>query len=105
MAFILGFPANETVIPIIVMAYMSGGTLTEFASLSQMHNLFISNGWTWVTAVNVIVFMLFHWPCSTTVLTIKKETGSIKWTLMSVILPAAIGIILCVLINTAAGIL
>ena len=104
MAFILGFPANETVIPIIVMAYMSGGTLTEFASLEQMRCLFEANGWTWVTAVNVIIFMLFHWPCSTTVLTIKKETGSIKWTLLSVLLPAVIGILLCILINTAANI-
>ncbi len=99
IAFILGFPANETVIPIIIMAYMSKGTLTELSSISQMRELFIANGWTVVTAVNVIVFTLFHWPCSTTVLTIKKETGSFKWTLISILLPTVLGMAICIITN------
>ncbi len=105
IAFILGFPANETVIPIIIMAYMSKGTLTELSSVTQMKELFVANGWTAVTALNVIIFTLFHWPCSTTVLTIKKETGSLKWTALSVILPTAVGIILCALTNFISGVL
>ena len=99
IAFILGFPANETVIPIIIMAYLSKGTLTEFSSLSQMKELFISNGWNSITALNVIIFTLFHWPCSTTVLTIKKETGSLKWTIISILLPTIIGFTLCFITN------
>lgn len=99
IAFILGFPANEIVIPIIIMAYLSKGSLTELSSLEQMRELFISNGWNTVTAINVIIFMLFHWPCSTTVLTIKKETGSFKWALLSVLLPTVLGIMLCILIK------
>lgn len=101
MAFILGFPANEIVIPIIIMAYLSSGRLTEFDSLLEMKALFVANGWTWVTAVSVLIFMLFHWPCSTTLLTVKKETGSLKWTILAALLPTAIGILLCLLFNTA----
>jgi len=99
IAFMLGFPANETVIPIIIMAYMSKGTLGELSTNAQMHELFLANGWNLLTAVNVIIFTLFHWPCSTTVLTIKKETGSIKWTALSIALPTAIGMTLCLLTN------
>ena len=99
IAFILGFPANEIVIPIIIMTYLSNGSLLELSSLSQMKDLFVANGWNTVTAINVIIFMLFHWPCSTTMLTVKKETGSFKWTLVSFLLPTVIGFILCVAIN------
>jgi len=103
IAFILGFPANETVIPIIIMAYMSKGTLLELSSISQMKELFVANGWTSLTALNVIIFTLFHWPCSTTVLTIKKETGSLKWTALSILLPTALGMVLCALTNLIFG--
>ncbi len=96
IAFILGFPANEIVVPIILMAYLSGGSLVELSSVSAMKEVLIANGWTVLTAVNTIIFFLFHWPCSTTVLTIKKETGSTKWTLFSALFPTAIGIILCI---------
>lgn len=99
IAFILGFPANEIVIPIIIMAYLSTGTLTELSSVEAMRELFIANGWTAVTAVNVIIFTLFHWPCSTTLLTVKKETGSLKWTLLALIVPTAIGMIFCMAVN------
>ncbi len=99
IAFILGFPANEIVLPIIIMAYTAQGTLVEMESVMQMKELFVANGWTWMTAVSVMLFSLMHWPCSTTVLTIKKETGSIKWTLLSAALPTVIGIVCCMLFN------
>lgn len=105
MAFILGFPANEIVIPIIIMCYMQTGVLTELSSVSALYDLFIANGWTFTTAICVILFSLFHWPCSTTLLTIKKETGSIKWTLLSLILPTVIGIITCMLFNCVSNII
>ena len=80
IAFILGFPANEIVIPIIIMAYMAQGSLLELDNLAEMKQLFVTNGWTWITAISVMLFSLIHWPCSTTVITIKKETNSWKWT-------------------------
>lgn len=99
IAFILGFPANEIVVPIIIMGYLSGGSLTEMPALADMKNIFIANGWTVNTALCTIVFSLFHWPCSTTVLTIKKETGSVKWTAVSVLLPTIMGILVCMVIT------
>ncbi len=102
MAFILGFPANEIVIPIIIMAYMAQGTILEMDSLLQMKELFVQHGWTWVTAVSTMLFSLVHWPCSTTVLTIRKETGSWKWTALSVGIPTALGILCCILFTSVA---
>ena len=95
MAFILGFPANEIVIPIIIMAYTAQGCISELATLEEMKELFISNGWNALTAVNMMLFSLFHFPCSTTLLTVKKETGKFKWTLLAALIPTFIGIILC----------
>lgn len=97
MGFILGFPANETVIPIIIMAYMSTGKITELSELSALKALFLQNGWTTLTALNTMLFSLFHWPCSTTFMTIKKECGSLKYTILAFILPTATGLILCFL--------
>lgn len=97
MAFILGFPANEIVIPIVIMAYMASGTLIDMSDLTAMKQLFLDNGWTPFTAISVMLFSLFHWPCSTTLITIKKETGSIKWTALAAVLPTAIGIAACIL--------
>ncbi len=102
IAFILGFPANEIVIPIIIMAYMSAGTITDGMALSDMFSLLSANGWNWVTAVNVIVFSVMHWPCSTTLLTIKKETGSVKWTALAALIPTAAGFTVCVAVNFIA---
>lgn len=101
IAFILGFPANEIVIPIIIMAYMSQGSLVDLGNLVQMKALFTANGWTWVTAISVMLFSLMHWPCSTTLITVKKETGSLKWTALAAALPTAAGIIVCFLFNAA----
>ena len=103
LAFILGFPANEIVIPIIIMAYTAQGSILELDSLAQMKQLFVQNGWTWVTAVSVMLFSLNHWPCSTTLLTIKKETGSLKWTALAAAVPTAVGITVCILFNAVAG--
>ena len=97
MAFILGFPANETVIPIMLMAYLSGGALTEITDLEQLKMILSQNGWTNLTAINVMLFSLMHWPCSTTLMTIKKETGSLKWTFASALIPTVIGVLMCVL--------
>ena len=105
MAFILGLPANEIVIPIIIMAYTSQGTLIEPGNLSDLHTLLISQGWTWVTALCTMVFFLFHWPCSTTLMTIKKETGGLKWTCLAVLLPTACGVILCMAITAFSRLL
>ncbi|MBP3600589.1 MAG: ferrous iron transport protein B [Clostridia bacterium] len=97
IAFILGFPANEIVVPIILMAYLQNGSLTELSSLSAMKEVLVANGWNTLTAVNTVIFFLFHWPCSTTVLTVKKETGSTKWALFSAAFPTAIGVMLCLI--------
>ena len=99
MAFILGLPANEIVIPITVMTYLSANSLVELSNLQALKALLISNGWTVTTAICVIVFSLFHWPCSTTLITIKKETGSIKWTLLAAVLPTLLGITVCMILN------
>ena len=105
LAFILGFPANEIVVPIILMAYLSHGSLLELGSLNEMKALFLQNGWTWVTAVNVMLFSLIHWPCSTTLLTIHKETGSWKWTALSFALPTMLGVCACTLFTALARLL
>lgn len=105
IAFILGFPANEIVIPIIIMAYMSQGSIIEMESLSQMKQLFVNNGWTWVTAVCTMLFSLMHWPCSTTLITMRKETGSIRWTLLAAAIPTIAGIGMCIFVNIMAGII
>ena len=98
MAFLLGFPANEIVLPIILMAYLETGTLVSMEDSASLYNLLTAHGWTVKTAVCMAVFSLFHWPCATTCLTIKKETGSLKWTAVSILLPAAAGCILCMMI-------
>lgn len=100
LAFILGFPANEIVIPILIMSYMATGNLVELDSLSQLKELLLSHGWTWLTAACMMIFSLMHWPCSTSCLTIKKETGSWKWTALSIIIPTTAGIIICFILTT-----
>lgn len=105
MAFILGFPANEIVMPIIIMSYLCTGTLTNFESLEELHLLLVNNGWTWLTAVCTMLFSLMHFPCGTTCLTIKKETGSLKWTAVSFLLPTIIGILTCFLVANFARIM
>lgn len=100
LAFILGLPANEIVVPILLMAYLSTGSMIEFESIDSLRQILVSNGWTTLTALNVLIFTLLHWPCATTLLTIKKETGSVKWTILAAILPTVIGIGLCFITTT-----
>ncbi|MGO5051489.1 ferrous iron transport protein B [Lachnospiraceae bacterium LCP25S3_G4] len=97
MAFILGFPANEIVVPIMIMVYLSQGSIVELNNLESLKNLLVENGWTYITAISTMLFSLMHWPCSTTLLTMKKETGSWKWTILAFIIPTAIGICICFL--------
>ncbi len=105
LAFILGFPANEIVLPIAIMAYTGTSTLAELSSYAEMKALFAANGWTCVTAVCVLLFTLFHFPCSTTLLTVKKETGSMKYTLLAAVIPTVCGMALCIAVNLAAHLL
>ena len=99
MAFLLGFPANEIVIPIMLMAYTAQGMLIDYQGLGELRAILVQNGWTAKTALCFLIFALMHWPCSTTLVTIKKETGSLKWTLVSLLTPALMGGALCMLVN------
>lgn len=103
LAFILGFPANEIVVPIIIMSYMSSSYMLEMDNLVALKDLLVNNGWTWVTAVCTMLFSLIHFPCATTLWTIKKETGSVKWTALSFIIPTLIGMIVCFVVSHLAG--
>lgn len=101
LAFILGLPANEIVLPIIIMSYMASGSLIELSELEHLRQLLASNGWTWLTGVCVMLFSLMHFPCATTLWTIRKETQSTKWTLVSFAVPTIAGIIVCfITVNT-----
>lgn len=102
MAFILGLPANEIVVPILLMSYLATGQLTEFESLFELKKVLLANGWTWLTAFNTMLFALLHWPCATTLLSMYKETGSKKWTFMGFIIPTAIAFTVCFVIAQAA---
>ena len=100
LAFILGFPANEIVIPILIMSHMTTGKMVEFDELSALGNLLRDNGWTYLTALNMMLFSLLHWPCATTLITIKKETNSVKWTALGFLIPTAIAFVVCFLTTT-----
>lgn len=102
MAFILGLPANEIVIPILIMSYMAKGSMLELNSLTEMRRLFVDNGWTWLTAVSMMLFSLNHWPCGTTLWTIRKETQSLKWTGVSFIIPTITGFVICFIVTQTA---
>lgn len=105
LAFILGFPANEIVVPIIIMSYMSAGSLSNFDGLQELHALFVNHGWTRLTAICVILFILMHWPCGTTCQSIKKETQSVKWTIVSFAVPTVMGILVCMLVANLSRLL
>lgn len=99
LAFILGLPANEIVIPVLIMTYTAQSSLTDFESLSSLHTLLIQQGWTLSTAVSMIILCVLHWPCATTLLTIKKETRSFKWTALAFLLPTFMGFLLCFIVT------
>lgn len=94
-AFLLGLPANEIVLPIILMSYAKTGTLLHLENLADISQILLNNGWTLLTAINIMILSLLHFPCGTTLMTIKKETGSLKYTALSFIIPTFCGVILC----------
>lgn len=102
LAFLLGLPANEIVIPIVIMAYLSQGSLVDMTDLNALHALLVDHGWTWVTALCTMLFSLMHWPCSTTCMTIYKETKSLKWTAAAFLIPTVCGLGICFIIATVA---
>ena len=99
MAFILGLPANEIVLPILVMSYLSLGSMIEPDSADALRGILVNNGWTWVTALCTMLFSLLHFPCGTTILTIKKETNSWKWAIFGAVMPLTVAIIVTFLVN------
>lgn len=94
-AFIIGIPANEIVLPIALMAYLSNNVMVDAGNLLEMHQLLVANGWTYITAICVTLFSVMHFPCSTTLITIYKETKSLKWTVLSFVIPTLTGLIIC----------
>ena len=98
-AFIFGIPANEIVLPIILMCYLGGNSLVNMDDLTSIGTILVNHGWTLLTAINVMLFTVLHFPCTTTLLTIKKETGSLKWTILSFLLPTVCGVLLCMFTN------
>lgn len=102
-AFILGFPANEIVLPLAVMAYLEQGSVSALSGVEAVRELLTANGWTWLTALNTMLFSLMHWPCSTTLLTIRRETGSLRWTAAALALPTLMGMAVCMLTTLLMG--
>ena len=98
-AFIFGMPANEIVMPIMLMCYTGGTSLVDISSISEIGQILVQNGWTLITAINVLIFTILHFPCTTTLLTIKKETNSWKWASLSFFLPTICGILICMVTN------
>nr|WP_173108052.1 ferrous iron transporter B [Bacillus sp. KH172YL63] len=99
-AFIIGLPANEIVVPILIMAYLSQGAMLELDDLTELKAVFVSHGWTWLTALNMMLFSLLHFPCGTTLVNIYKETKSKKWTFLAFAIPTAIAIGVTFLVAT-----
>ena len=102
LAFLLAFPANEIVLPVILMGYLAQGSLTEITDLSNLRDILTAHGWTNVTALCVMAFSLMHFPCSTTFLTIRRETGSWKKAICSLLLPTVCGLTVCFVIHTVS---
>ena len=102
IAFLLGLPANEIVLPILIMGYLSVGTMLELDSINALRLLLLDNGWTWITALCVMLFSLLHFPCGTTLYTIFKETHSARWTIVAALLPLALGILVTSMVNQGA---
>ncbi|QWU17243.1 ferrous iron transport protein B [Paenibacillus sophorae] len=102
MAFILGLPANEIVLPILMMGYMSSGAMVDVDSLGNIKDIFLQHGWTWLTALNMMLFSLLHYPCGTTLVNIYKETKSIKWAVLSAVIPLGIAIAVTFAVAQAA---
>lgn len=106
MAFVLGLPANEIVLPILIMSYLATGSMIELESIEDLYNLFVvQHGWTWLTAVCMMLFSLLHYPCGTTLWTIRKECGSTKWTVLAALIPLGIACFVCFVVAQSARLL
>ncbi|SCG84027.1 Ferrous iron transport protein B homolog [Proteiniborus sp. DW1] len=105
MAFVLGLPANEIVLPILIMSYMSQDAMLELDNLQALKSLLVDNGWTWVTGLNFMLFSLLHFPCATTLLTIRKESNGIKWSIFTLVLTTGIAIVVTFTIKTVFTVL
>lgn len=105
VAFLLGLPANEIVLPIVIMSYMSKGAMLEFDSLAALRELLVANGWTWLTGLNFMLFSLLHFPCGTTLWTIRKETGSARWTALAVLIPTTVAVLVTMSTTLIANVL
>ena len=99
LAFLLALPANEIVLPIILMGYLATGQMSDIGELGEFHNILVSNGWTMATAINVMLFSLLHFPCGTTLWTIRKESGSTLWMILGFVIPTLCAMIICILVN------
>ena len=105
LAFVLGFPANEIVLPVLLMGYLQTGSLTDYQGLGQLGEILTAHGWTGLTALCAMLMCLLHFPCGTTCLTLRRESGSWKWTAVGMALPTVMGMALCTLLNAAARLL
>lgn len=105
MAFLLGLPANEIVLPILIMSYMATGSLLELNNLEALRGLFVNHGWTWLTAVCMMLFSLLHYPCGTTLWTILNESSNLKWTALAAFIPLAIAVAVCFMVAQSARLL
>lgn len=105
LAFILGLPANEIVVPIILMSYLATGQLIEVNTIEELRTILIANGWTWLTGLNTLLFCLLHWPCTTTLLSAYKESGSLRWTLVTFLVPTLIGLMVCFFVTQTVRLL
>lgn len=104
-AFLLSCPANELFLPLLLMGYLSTGVLAEPEDLTALGQLLTDSGWTGLTAVCVLLFTLFHWPCTTTCLTVWRETGKIRWAVAAALIPTGLGGLLCLIVASAARLL
>ena len=104
LAFLLGIPANEIVIPILVVIYSSASSIGAEVSTDYISALFAENGWTAVTAICTAIFALFHWPCSTSLITVYKETKSLRCTILAFIIPTVVGLLLCAAVSSISRI-
>ncbi len=102
LAFVLALPAAEIFVPVMIMIYRAGGTLEPLGSLEGVRDILLSQGWTTSTAVCVMLFLLFHWPCATTIWTLKKESGGWRWALLGCAIPTMLGVLLCMAVATIA---
>src|SRR5687767_8845620 len=101
LAYVIAIPANEIVVPTMLMVYMGTGRMTELDSMSELRTLLVDqHGWTMLTAVNLMLFSLLHNPCATTIMTIYKETLSARWTTLGALMPLAIAFVVCFITAT-----